>query len=124
MTRLMPFSLQSSVIKASLARAGIDPELFDVSANIDRTLRLHENLPNILSMHGIRKRRDYSQERSEESRRERAARSDRLRQTGVSNETIDRRFMALLPGRRVSGAGHTYYERRTNRSDRDRQRRL
>jgi len=120
----MPFGLQESVIKASLARAGIDPEMFDVAAHIDRSLHLHENLPSIMVMHGIRKRRDYSQERSEESRRERARRSDKLRQTGISNEARDRLYMAFLPGRRVSGTGHTYYERRSNRSDRDRQRRL
>ena len=114
----MNFGLQQFNIKASLSRAGIDPEKFDVSAHIDRTLRYRENLTNIMGMHGRgRKRRDYARESAEEKARGRKARKKKGRQTGVSNEAIDKRYLAKYPGRRKSPRGKRYYERRSNRSD-------
>jgi len=38
-------------------------------------------------------------------------------QTGKSNKKIDESRNALLPGKRVSRYGKTYYEYRKNRSD-------
>jgi len=121
----MNLGLQLFGIRRSLARAGIDPETFDTAAHIDRSLRYHENVRNIMGMHGKgRRQRDYSQEQEEERHRQRKARKNKLRQTGVSNEVYDRRYAAKHPGKRRSRSDRRYYERRSNRSDISRQLRL
>ncbi len=39
------------------------------------------------------------------------------KQIGTSVKSKDSKRKALLPGKRISKAGNTYYENRTNRSD-------
>lgn len=46
------------------------------------------------------------------------------RQTGRTTRGRDRRRKAKHPGKRTSAQGGTYYERRRNRSDVDRRKRL
>lgn len=47
-----------------------------------------------------------------------------LRQIGKSNIKRDKLFVAKKPGKRVSASGNVYYERRRNRSDKNRRKRL
>ena len=46
------------------------------------------------------------------------------RQIGKSNRTVDKRLSVKKPGKRRSGSGKTYYERRANRSDKSKRRKL
>ena len=104
-----------------------DSEVYDVKANIDRTLTYEENQRNIRSQLGIQTRNRGVEElnqRVAEAQRARQTRQDTLRQTGryqgEENLLIDRLFQALPPGKRTSASGRVYYERRANRSDRGR----
>lgn len=45
-------------------------------------------------------------------------------QTGKTHVRVDRRILAKKPGLRVSESGHKYDERRSNRSDKSKRRRL
>jgi hypothetical protein len=45
-------------------------------------------------------------------------------QTGTSSKAHDRRYVAKKPGKRKSKSGNTYIERRRNRSDKSKKRRL
>lgn len=47
-----------------------------------------------------------------------------LKQIGKSNRSKDSKLKAKLPGKRTSKTGKTYYERRKNRSDKNRKKRL
>lgn len=127
MTRKMAQGLQEQMIRRALVRGGVDPEKFDVRAHMDRSLHLGENLRIARAHHGISggRHRDYAAEAAEERARTRASRADPLRQVGLSNEAMDRRFRALRPGkRRSSVTGKVYYERRANRTDRNPHERL
>lgn len=63
-----------------------------------------------------------------EVKAERLRRSDPLHQGGriqtAYGIALDAARMAMLPGRRISASGHRYYERRVNRSDRSRNKKL
>ncbi len=48
----------------------------------------------------------------------------KYRQTGRSNTASDKKRTAKKPGKRVSKSGKTYTERRANRSDKSKKRRL
>ena len=108
-------------IKASLARAGIDPEKFDVHAHIDRKISHRENLRNIESMTGAGRTARHISRHLEEDRVRRGGKAKTYRetfaQTGTSNLEMDRARGALPPGKRGHGKG-AYYEYRRNRSDR------
>lgn len=55
------------------------------------------------------------------------AKKNTKRQTGKQTKTgraVDKTKKAKLPGKRVSASGKTYTERRKNRSDKDRRKRL
>ena len=60
----MNYSLQVRKIKEFLVRSNIDPDLVDVSAEVDRTLEYPENLRLIADKYGIARghQRDYSAE--------------------------------------------------------------
>jgi len=55
------------------------------------------------------------------------AKAHARRQTGKKQtkkgRTADGRFAAKKPGKRISKTGRTYYERRRNRSDKDKRKR-
>jgi len=53
MTRRMPTGMQTYQIGVMLAGTRHDSEMFDISAHIDRSLHLGENLTNIRSQLGI-----------------------------------------------------------------------
>jgi hypothetical protein len=112
MTRRMSPGMQEFNIGRMLTGRGIERDAFDISANLDRSLTYRENRRNISDMLGLGgSERDYAGEHY-------------ARQTGFTHTEIDRRLLALHPGKRRSHSGRTYYERRANRSDMDRQRRL
>lgn len=46
------------------------------------------------------------------------------RQTGKTTYSSDKKRPAKRPGKRVSASGNVYYERRKNRSDRSKKKRL
>ena len=46
------------------------------------------------------------------------------KQTGTTDVAKDKKLNALKPGKRVSKAGNVYYERRKNRSDMSRTKKL
>ena len=121
--RRMNIGFQKWNVGRMLAGTRVSTEMFDVSANMDRTLHYGENLRNIQSMTGTGRSRhgmDAMQERY--AQEEHMRRQDTNRQTGViqspQNRILDRRFQAMRPGKRISASGHRYYERRINRSDR------
>ena len=112
MARRMNKKMQEYGIGMMLAGRGIERDVFDVSAHLDRTLSYSENRRNISDMLGLGgTQRDYAGEHYD-------------RQTGFTNTEIDRHLTALSPGKRKSNSGRTYYERRANRSDVDRRRGL
>ena len=47
-----------------------------------------------------------------------------LRQTGKSDKKIDKKLTAKKPGKRKSKSGKIYSERRRNRSDKNKKKRL
>ena len=47
-----------------------------------------------------------------------------LRQTGKSDKAKDKKLTAKKPGKRISKSGKTYTERRRNRSDKNKKKRL
>ena len=110
--RRMNEEMQMNLINRALVNAGIDPELFDTSAHIDRNLHADENLKNIKRMHGIGSQETYGHERTRQSDLH-----GEFYQIGRSHTDIDRDMSAMLPGLRYTGWGTTYTERRKNRSD-------
>ena len=127
MTRRMPTRMQQFQIGVMLAGTSHDSEMFDIRANIDRSLHLGENMANIRSQLGISTRNRGMEEmhqHSAEQQRERVRRQDTTRQTGRIQGSLghhmDAMLQAMRPGRRISHSGHRYYERRENRSDRGR----
>jgi hypothetical protein len=110
--RRMNTEMQEDMINRSLVNAGIDPELFDTSAYIDRTLHADENLKNIKRIHGIGSHETYGHERTRQTDLH-----GEFYQIGNSNTRSDERHRAMLPGVRYTAWGTTYTERRKNRSD-------
>lgn len=104
---------QSYNIRRSLAAAGIDPEKFDVHAHLDRTLTMRENIRNI---QGIT--RGGSHSTRDTGPKKRSPRGGEYRQYGRTNEAIDKKRHAKIPGKRYPKGGKPYTERRKNRSDR------
>jgi hypothetical protein len=112
--------LQESMINAALVNAGIDPELFDTSAHIDRNLHADENLKNIKRMHGISN--NHYREQNMETPFSGFATTPlfpkkTINQTGTSNIRLDELYSAKLPGLRFTPWGTSYTETRKNRSD-------
>jgi hypothetical protein len=103
---------QEDTIRRSLVANGIDPEQFDVSAHIDSTLRLDENLRNVKRHHGIGSHETYGHDRSRQ-----ADLKGEFYQIGRSNSVQDKQQPAGMPGVRYTAWGTTYTERRKNRSD-------
>jgi hypothetical protein len=110
--RRMNERMQENLINRSLVNAGIDPELFDTSAYIDRNLHADENLRNIKRMHGIGSHETYGHERTRQSDLH-----GEFYQIGRSNTEMDKQRHALQPGLRYTAWGTHYTERRKNRSD-------
>ncbi|HQN90693.1 MAG TPA: hypothetical protein PK336_00280 [Methanoculleus sp.] len=108
-------------VKRSLVRAGIDPEMFDASAHLDRKLTTRENLTNISKLTGAGRTERHIKKELEKDKARRGGKVKKYRgtfdQTGKSNIEIDRRIRAQPPGKRGSGK-RSYYEYRRNRSDR------
>lgn len=108
-------------IRRSLARAGIDPEVFDVHAHTDRKLSLRENIANISRMTGAGRTERHVKKELEKDKARRGGKAKKYRgtfdQTGKTTLEIDRKRSAQPPGKRKSGK-RTYYEYRRNRSDR------
>lgn len=127
----MNFAMQLWNISKSLAGSRVNSEMVDLHAQVDRRLTYGENLRNIQAQYGIQTRNygiEQMEQRRHEQERNRQARADPFRQTGriqtEAGRLMDMRFQAMPPGRRISDTGHLYYERRENRSDRSRNRRL
>jgi len=95
-------------------------DMYDTKAHVDSRLTLSENRQNIARQLGISSRNrglEAMDQGAAERARERIRRQNPHRQTGLSNETIDKMFLAMYPGRRTSKNGNRYYEYRSNRSD-------
>ena len=116
--------MQMTNIGAMLNRHGWDTEVFDLSANLDRTLSYRENKANIARMTGINLGMDTGMKHMHTQAAYRSQvkkqRADPMYQTGkFSNQVWDLRYQAMPPGKRFSRkTGRRYYERRENRSDR------
>jgi hypothetical protein len=108
-------------MRASLARAGIDPEKFDTHAHLDRTLTMSENRKNLEKMTGAGSHRHVTRHLQKEKDRH-GGKLPKYRgffdQVGKSHTEIDRKIKAKPPGDRTSRSGRKYTERRKNRSDR------
>jgi len=130
MVRRMNYTLQERMLQQMMSNTRWGNEV-DIHSHMDRSLRLDENMRNIQQMHGIQKRNfglEHLEQRRQEQHREHIRRQDTTRQTGpiqgMIGHHLDAMLHALLPGRRVSGSGRVYYERRENRSDRNYNQRL
>jgi hypothetical protein len=113
--RRMNPELQEQMINRALVNAGIDPEVFDTSAHIDRNLHADENLKNIKRMHGIGNRPQETY--GHQNRTLQADLHGEFYQIGRSQNDIDKQMSAMIPGVRYTAWGTTYTERRKNRSD-------
>ncbi len=114
----MNIGLQTHSVRRALAEEGIDTEMFDVEAHMDRTLSLPENLENIKRIHGIGRSIDQEVERHQ-GLFKRGADLPIFRQVGSSDFRRDELLPAEPPGRRaaIPGRRKRYYEYRKNRSD-------
>jgi len=105
-------------LRAMLAGAGVDTEVFDVHAHIDRKLTYRENKANLKKLAKVSTASGVTRHAQ---RYQRATRKDdpfyQLPLTGGSL-AADKKRRAKLPGKRVSKSGKKYTERRRNRSDR------
>lgn len=99
---------------------GIDTELFDMSAHIDRSLSYQENKENLLRLSGASRESSVAKHARKTRKTKSKAEKDPFYQTKGSglNKTADKQRKAKLPGVRGSKSGKTYTERRPNRSDR------
>lgn len=83
----------------------------------DYTKRTKENLVQSIILGEARKKRGTAAGKKATAKRAVSGVRQSTRQTGTTNLSRDLRKRALAPGRRVSGSGKVYYERRANRSD-------
>lgn len=110
-TKTTPYATKQ--LRQRLVNAGVDPQLFDVDAHVDRKLTQRENYQNIMALSNAKKKpRQYREERHLQS-----TLKGEFYQIGKSHTDIDKKMKAKMPGERRSASGHTYTERRMNRSD-------
>ena len=100
-------------LRQRLVNAGVDPQLFDIHAHVDRKLTQRENFINLTNMTGTAKPKQHREERHLQS-----TLHGEFYQIGRSNKASDEKRKAKLPGDRRSASGKKYVERRKNRSDR------
>jgi hypothetical protein len=118
--KIQPKAQQVKSINTTLAKTRAAG--YDTHAHVDSRLTRSENLRNIQKLTGTGTRHrglEEFQQQTAEAKRARALRKQPLRQTSVSNEHFDLMYQAMRPGKRFSASGHRYYERRSNRTDKN-----
>ena len=98
-----------------LSDRGIETEKVDIPAYYDRKLTRRENERNMADQFGVGRSASYERAMGE---------FNDNRQTGSSNYEIDRKRSAQKPGWRKPKGSPGYWERRENRSDVNRKRRI
>lgn len=110
---------QAYNVRRALASAGLETEKIDVSAHLDRSLSLRENVANIKRQYGAgpsKARKEASMMKGPRMKKEET--QGTFYQVGKSNTNRDKKRTAKPPGERRSRSGRWYTERRKNRSDR------